>query len=159
LSVRYETSPDVGLVSYPAGGCLHRTSAANLAYHVFLMDAVKVAEVFPPLMTRNLQMLQDDWPTTIKPATGTDFAIGQVARWYLHQANGVVIRQAVDMLGLPAGKVPISVGHYGNTSAASTLILLDEDRRAGKVNDGDLAVFLWVGAGNGAMNGYAAMLL
>ena len=159
LSVRYETSPDVGLVSYPAGGCLHRTSAANLSDHVFLMDAVKVAEVFPPLMTRNLQMLQDDWPTTIKPATGTDFAIGAVARWYLHQANGVVVRQAVDMLGLPAGKVPISVGHYGNTSAASTLVLLDEDRRAGKVNDGDLAVFLWIGAGNGAMNGYAAMLL
>ena len=159
LSVRYETSPDVGLVSYPAGGCLHRTSAANLADHVFLMDAVKVAEVFPPLMTRNLQMLQDDWPTTIKPVTGTDFAIGAVARWYLHQANGVVVRQAVDMLGLPADKVPISVGHYGNTSAASTLVLLDEDRRAGRVNDGDLAVFLWIGAGNGAMNGYAAMLL
>ena len=159
LSVRYETSPDVELVTYPAGGCLHRTSAANLADHVFLMDAVKVAEVFPPLMTRNFDMLREDWPTSIKPVTGTDFDIGQVTRWYVHQANGVVIRQAVDMLGLPAEKVPISVGHYGNTSAASTLILLDEDRRAGKVHDGDLIVFLWVGAGNGAMNGYAAMLL
>ncbi len=77
----------------------------------------------------------------------------------MHQANGVVIRQAVDMLGVPAEKVPTSVGHYGNTSAASTLILLDEDRRAGKVHNGDLIVFLWAGAGNGAMNGYAAMLL
>jgi len=159
LSVRYETSPDVELVTYPAGGCLHRTSAANLSDHVFLMDAAKVAEVFPPLMTRNLQMLQDDWPTSIKSATETDFDIDAVDRWYLHQANGVVIRQAVDMLGLPAGKVPISVGHYGNTSAASTLILLDEDRRAGRVNGGDLVTFLWVGAGNGAMNGYATMLL
>lgn len=159
LSVRYETSPDVELVTYPAGGCLHRTSAANLADHVFLMDAVKVAEVFPPLMTRNFDMLREDWPTSIKPVTGTDFDIGQVTRWYVHQANGVVIRQAVDMLGLPADKVPISVGHYGNTSAASTLILLDEDRRAGNVHDSDLIVFLWVGAGNGAMNGYAAMLL
>ena len=26
-------------------------------------------------------------------------------------------------------------------------------------NDGDLVVFLWVGAGNGAMNGYAAVVL
>jgi 3-oxoacyl-[acyl-carrier-protein] synthase-3 len=159
LSIRYETSPDVELVSYPAGGCLHRTSAANLSDHVFLMDAVKVAEVFPALMNRNFEMLQEDWPTSIKPATGTDFDIGTIARWYLHQANGVVIRQAVDMLGLPADRVPISVGHYGNTSAASTLILLNEDRRAGRVNDGDLVAFLWVGAGNGAMNGYAAMLL
>lgn len=159
LSVRYETRPDVELVTYPAGGCLHRTSAANVADHVFLMDAVKVAEVFPPLMTRDLDMLREDWPASVKPATGTGFDIAAVDRWYLHQANGVVVRQAVDMLGLPPGKVPVSVGHYGNTSAASTLILLDEDRRVGRVQDGDLIAFLWVGAGNGAMNGYAAMLL
>ncbi len=159
LSVRCETSPELELVTYPAGGCLHRTSAANLSDHVFLMDAVKVSEVFAPLMTRNLEMMKADWPTRIKPATGADFDIGAIARWYLHQANGVVIRQAVDMLGLPPGKVPVSVGHYGNTSAASTLILLDEDRRAGRVHDGDLVAFLWIGAGNGAMNGYAAILL
>jgi 3-oxoacyl-[acyl-carrier-protein] synthase-3 len=159
LSVRYETSPDIGLVTYPGGGCLHHTSATNVADHVFLMDGVKVAEVFPPLMARDFQMLQDDWPTTVKPFTGADFEVEAVARWYLHQANGVVVRQAIEMLGLPAERAPISVDHYGNTSAASTLILLDEDRRAGRVGPGDLVVFLWVGAGNGAMNGYAAVAL
>jgi 3-oxoacyl-[acyl-carrier-protein] synthase III len=159
LSVRYETRPDTQLVTYPAGGCLHRTSAVNLSDHVFLMDAVKVAEVFPPLMSRNFEMLREDWPASVKPAVDADFDLDAVDRWYLHQANGVVVRQAVDMLGLPPGKVPVSVGHYGNTSAASTLILLDEDRKAGRVNHGDLVAFLWVGAGNGAMNGYAAMLL
>ncbi len=159
LSVRYETSPDVGLVSYPGGGCLHHTSVTNVADHVFLMDGVKVAEVFPSLMARDFEMLQEDWPTTIKPVTGTTFEVDTVARWYLHQANGVVVRQAIEMLGLPPDRVPISVDHYGNTSAASTLILLDEDRRAGRVNKGDLVVFLWVGAGNGAMNGYAAAIV
>src|SRR5207248_1740611 len=93
LSVRYETDPDV------------------------------------PLITRNFQMLQEDWPTNIKPATGTDFNTDAVARWYLHQANGVVVRRAVEMLGLPPERVPIGVDYYGNTSASSTLILLDEDRR------------------------------
>ena len=159
LSVRNETSPDIGLVTYPAGGCLHHTSATNVADHVFLMDGVKVAEVFPPLMARNLEMLQEDWPTTIKPVTGTDFDVEAVARWYLHQANGVVVRQAIEALGLPPERVPLNVDHYGNTSAASTLILLDEDRRAGRVGEGDLVVFLWVGAGNGAMNGYATLAL
>ncbi len=104
-------------------------------------------------------MLQEDWPTTVKPVTGADFDVEAVARWYRHQANGVVVRQAIEMLGLPPERVPISVDHYGNTSAASTLILLDEDRRAGRVNDGDLVAFLWIGAGNGAMNGYAAVVL
>jgi 3-oxoacyl-[acyl-carrier-protein] synthase III len=159
LSVRNETSPEIGLVTYPGGGCLHHTSESNLADHVFLMDGAKVAEVFPPLMARNFQMLQDDWPTTVKEFTGADFDVDAVARWYLHQANGVVVRQAIEMLGLPPERVPISVDHYGNTSAASTLILLDEDRRAGRVNEGDLVVFLWIGAGNGAMNGYAALVL
>ncbi len=159
LSARYETSPDISLVSYPGGGCLHHTSATNVADHVFLMDGVRVAEVFPPLMARDFEMLREDWPTIVKPATGTDFEVATVARWYLHQANGVVVRQAIDMLGLPPDRVPISVDHYGNTSAASTLILLDEDRRAGRVSEGDLVVFLWVGAGNGAMNGYAAVVL
>ncbi|MGZ4802891.1 MAG: 3-oxoacyl-ACP synthase III family protein [Acidimicrobiia bacterium] len=159
LSVRYETNPDVGLVTYPGGGCLHHTSESNVADHVFLMDGVKVAEVFPQLMARNFQMLQEDWSTTVKPSTGADFDVDAVTRWYLHQANGVVVRQAIEMLGLPPERAPISVDHYGNTSAASTLILLDEDRRAGRIHEGDLAVFLWIGAGNGAMNGYAAVAL
>jgi len=159
LAVRSETSPDIALVSYPGGGCLHHTSASNVADHVFLMDGVKVAESFPTLMARDLQMLEDDWPFAVKPVTGADFDVDAVARWYLHQANGVVVRQAIEMLGLPAERAPICVNRYGNTSAASTLILLDEDRRAGRVAPGDLVVFLWVGAGNGAMNGYAALVL
>lgn len=159
LSVRYETNPEIELVTYPAGGCLHHTTEANLADNVFLMDGVKVAEVFAPLMTRNFEMLKEDWPTTVKPATGFDFAVDAVARWYLHQANGVVVREAAKLLGLPLERVPIGVDHYGNTSAASTLVLLDEDRQAGRVHDGDLLAFLWIGAGNGAMNGYATMVL
>ena len=157
--MRYETSPDIELVTYPGGGCLHHTSASNLADHVFLMDGVKVAEVFPPLIDPGLPDARRGLADHREAFTGADFDIDAVARWYLHQANGVVVRQAVEMLGLPPERVPISVDHYGNTSAASTLILLDEDRRAGRVNDGDLVVFLWIGAGNGAMNGYAAVAL
>ena len=159
LSTRCETNPDVELVTYPAGGCLHHTTAANLSDHVFLMDGVKVAEVFVPLMARNFQMLQEDWPTRVRPATGKDFDVDSITRWYLHQANGLVVRQAAEMLGLPLERVPIGVDHYGNTSAASTLILLDEDRRAGRVKEGDLVAFMWIGAGNGAMNGCAVMVL
>lgn len=77
----------------------------------------------------------------------------------MHQANGLVVREAAEMLGLPPERVPIGVDYYGNTSAASTLILLDEDRPAGRVEQGDLVAFVWIGAGNGAMNGYAAMVL
>jgi 3-oxoacyl-[acyl-carrier-protein] synthase III len=159
LSVRSETHPDIELVTYPAGGCLDRTTAENLGDHLFLMDGKRVRDVFAPLMHRNLQLLRDDWPTRIKPAVGSDFDVDAVTRWYLHQANGIVVREATGLLGLPADRVPLNVDRYGNTSAASTLLLLDEDRRAGRVGPGDLVVFMWIGAGNGAMNGYAALVL
>jgi len=158
-AVRYETDPDVELVTYPAGGCLQRTSAANVGDHVFLMDGKRVADVFAPLMQRNMRMLEEDWPLAIKPLIGADFDLDRVARWYLHQANGIVVRQAGELLGLPNDRVPLNVDRYGNTSAASTLLLLDEDRRAGRVHPHDLVVFMWIGAGNGAMNGYAALVL
>jgi 3-oxoacyl-[acyl-carrier-protein] synthase-3 len=157
--VRAETSPEIELVTYPAGGCLHHTSSENVGEHVFLMDAKRVRDVFAPLMQRNVELLKRDWPAHVKPFVGVDFDVDRVSRWYLHQANGIVVRQASDLLGLPAERVPLNVDRYGNTSAASTLILLDEDRRAGRVHDGDLVVFMWIGAGNGAMNGYAALVL
>jgi 3-oxoacyl-[acyl-carrier-protein] synthase-3 len=159
LAARYETSPDIPLVTYPAGGCLNHTSAENVAEHLFVMDGRRVNEVFPSLMQRNMEMLKEDWPTAIAPVLGIDFDPGRVARWYMHQANGLVVRHAGELLGLPADRIPINVDRYGNTSAASTLILLDEDRRANRVREGDLVVFLWIGAGNGAMNGYAALVL
>jgi 3-oxoacyl-[acyl-carrier-protein] synthase III len=159
LSVRYESIPDIELVTYPAGGCLARTRVENVGDHLFVMDARKVAEVFAPLMHRDFDMLQEDWPVAVKPAVGSDFDIDAVDRWYLHQANGIVVREAIKLLGLPPERVPISVDHYGNTSAACTLVLLDEDRRAGRVKGGDLLAFLWIGAGNGAMNGCATMVL
>jgi hypothetical protein len=39
----------------------------------------------------------------------------------------VWMRQAIEMLGLPAGRAPIRLDHDGNTSTASTLILLNEE--------------------------------
>jgi 3-oxoacyl-[acyl-carrier-protein] synthase-3 len=159
LAVRYETSPDVPLVTYPAGGCLRHTSVDNVDDHLFIMDGRRVNEVFTPLMQRNMEMLKEDWSTDIAPVLGCDFDPDRVSRWYIHQANAVVVRRAGELLGLPPDRIPINVDRYGNTSAASTLILLDEDRKAKRVRPGDLVVFLWIGAGNGAMNGYAAVIL
>ncbi len=159
LVVRSETDARTELVTYPAGGCLHRTSMENVDDHLFLMDGKRVAQIFAPLMQRNMAMLEADWPLFIKPVTGCDFDKHAVKRWYMHQANGIVVREAAKLLDLPADRIPLNVDRYGNTSAASTLLLLDEDRRAGRVRDGDLVVFMWIGAGNGAMNGYAALIL
>lgn len=159
LDVWYETYPEKELIVYPAGGCLNRTSYDNVGDHLFVMDPRAVSENFPILAARSIDKLQKRWSQYIEPIVGYPFEFSRVKRWYIHQANALIIKRTVEGLGIPLEDVPINVDKYGNTSAASTLILLDEDRRNNKVSEGDLVVFFWIGAGNGAMHGYSVCIL
>jgi 3-oxoacyl-[acyl-carrier-protein] synthase III len=75
--------------------------------------------------------------------------MGEVSRYYLHQANKFVLLKFVEQAGVPADRVPVNVHKYGNTSAASTLLLFAEDLEQGtvKLGSGDLVLFAAVGAG------------
>lgn len=64
-----------------------------------------------------------------------------------HQANLRIIQAVAQRLGLPMDKVVLNVDRYGNTSAASIPIALDEAVRQGRVKDGDLLLFEAFGAG------------
>ncbi len=64
-----------------------------------------------------------------------------------HQANIRIIEKAAQRMGLPMTKVFVNLDHYGNTSAASIPLALDEAVRAGRVHDGSLVVLVGFGAG------------
>jgi 3-oxoacyl-[acyl-carrier-protein] synthase-3 len=64
-----------------------------------------------------------------------------------HQANLRILQAVAERLGLPAEKVVINVDRYGNTSAASIPIALDEAVRAGRVRPNDLLLLEAFGAG------------
>lgn len=64
-----------------------------------------------------------------------------------HQANIRIIDAAVTRLGLPEDKVFVNVQNYGNTSAASIPIALDEAYRSGKLKEDDVVVVVGFGAG------------
>jgi 3-oxoacyl-[acyl-carrier-protein] synthase-3 len=64
-----------------------------------------------------------------------------------HQSNKRIIDSATEKLGLPPEKVFVNIEKYGNTSAASIPIALDEAWRAGKIVKGDVLVFVAFGAG------------
>ena len=113
------------------------TTADNLVLHSYAMDARDVADQFAPAMRANLERL----------GLARDDARDRVVRFYLHQANRFFVDGFAREAGIPAEKAPINIDRYGNTSAASTLILLDEDRHGGRVGEGDRITFLWVGAG------------
>lgn len=64
-----------------------------------------------------------------------------------HQANARIIKAVADRLGLPMGKVFLNMDRYGNTSAASIPLALDEAVRAALVKDGNLVMIAAFGSG------------
>ncbi len=69
-------------------------------------------------------------------------------RWLVpHQANNRIISAVAKRLQIPDEKVYVNVEKYGNTSAASIPIALDEMVRGGLVERGDYLLFVAFGGG------------
>jgi 3-oxoacyl-[acyl-carrier-protein] synthase-3 len=64
-----------------------------------------------------------------------------------HQANIRIINAAIDVLHINRGKVYNNLDRYGNTSAGSVPLALDEAVAEGRVRDGDLLVLSGFGGG------------
>ncbi len=64
-----------------------------------------------------------------------------------HQANLRIIDAIADRLAVPNDRVFVNLHKYGNTSAASAAIALDEASRSGKIKRGDHVVLVVFGAG------------
>jgi 3-oxoacyl-[acyl-carrier-protein] synthase-3 len=64
-----------------------------------------------------------------------------------HQVNQRIIDSAMERLGLPSEKAFVNIQKYGNTSAASIPIALDEAWRAGLIKQNDILIFVAFGAG------------
>lgn len=71
----------------------------------------------------------------------------QVDWLVMHQANQRILDAAANRLGLPAERVVSNLAEYGNTSAASIPLALDEAVRGGKVKQGDVLAMAGFGAG------------
>jgi 3-oxoacyl-[acyl-carrier-protein] synthase III len=64
-----------------------------------------------------------------------------------HQANIRILNAVADRLGIPHDKVFVNLENYGNTSAASVPIALDEAWEAGRFGDNDLVLLNACGGG------------
>jgi 3-oxoacyl-[acyl-carrier-protein] synthase-3 len=64
-----------------------------------------------------------------------------------HQANVRIIEATAKHANVPMEKVFVNVDRYGNTSAASIPIALDEALRQGRITDGSTVMFVAFGAG------------
>ena len=76
-----------------------------------------------------------------------DISLKEVDWLIPHQANIRIMQAVADRISLPREKVIINIDRYGNTSAASIPIALDEVVRDGKIKEGDIIVMVAFGAG------------
>ncbi len=85
---------------------------------------------------------------TIQDVLGaTGLGVTDIDLYVAHQANIRIINAAIDSLSIPRGKVFNNLERYGNTSAGSIPIALDEALAENRLEDGQLALLSGFGAG------------
>jgi 3-oxoacyl-[acyl-carrier-protein] synthase-3 len=129
----------ISLLSVPASGSRLPPShmTVNERLHYIKMQG---REVYKLAVKRNFEMVDD---TLAEAGVRPD----DVAIVIPHQSNLRIIESARERLGLPLERVFTNIQKYGNTSAASVPMGLDECRRTGRVKSGDLVLLVAFGAG------------
>jgi 3-oxoacyl-[acyl-carrier-protein] synthase-3 len=123
----------------PAGGSLKPATADTVRRneHTITMNG---KEVFK-LAVRSMEEISR------QALAEAGVEIGQVSLVVPHQANRRIIVALAERLGVPMEKVVVNVEKYGNTSAASIPVALDEAKRQGRVKPGDIVLLNAFGGG------------
>ena len=85
--------------------------------------------------------------TTIKTLGKCNLSVEDIDCFIPHQANIRIISALTRVLKIKKDKVFVNLNKYGNTSAASVMIALDEAVKEGKIKNGDIVVLTSFGAG------------
>jgi 3-oxoacyl-[acyl-carrier-protein] synthase-3 len=127
------------LLLMPGGGCrnpaTHESVDARL--HYLRMDG---KETFKNAVNAMLSAANE----ALKRC---DLDISRIKLVIPHQANLRIISAVGERLGVTPDQVFVNVDKYGNTSAASVAIALDEAVQSGRIQRGDLILLVVFGAG------------
>ena len=140
LSVRIRSDGRLGdMLKLPAGGSLHPATAETVdsRLHFIHMNGNNVFK----WAVRSMAGIVVD---TLADA---GLAAGDVDLFIPHQANLRIIEATARKLEIPMDKVFVNVDRYGNTSAASIPIAIDEARAAGTLEPGMAVAAVAFGAG------------
>lgn len=123
----------------PAGGSLKPATAHTVRNneHTITMNGKEVFKI----AVRSMEEISR------QALAEADVDIGQVSLVIPHQANKRIIVALAERLGVPMDRVMVNLDKYGNTSAASIPVALDEARRQGRIKTGDIVLLNAFGAG------------
>ena len=128
-----------GLVSMPGGGsrCPASSDSLDNRLHYLRMDGKETYKSAVTAMHR----------AALKALERCQLNITQIKCIIPHQANLRIISAVGDRLGAKKEQVYINVDKFGNTSAASVAIALDQAVENGVIERGDLILMVVFGAG------------
>ena len=123
----------------PIGGSKEPLHIDNIEKreHFIKMDGKKVFKFATNVIIDSIQKVLDKSGLTKE----------DISLLVLHQANKRIIDFAMQKFGLSPEKVYVNISKYGNTSAASIPIALDEANKQGLIKSGDIVVTAGFGAG------------
>ncbi|CCQ51025.1 beta-ketoacyl-ACP synthase III [Crocosphaera watsonii WH 8501] len=129
--------------------------ALNLGYHGTdkgLKEGIKVNQgTYQPITMKGRDVYRfavEKVPEVIEKALfNAQLTTDDIDWLILHQANQRIIDSVAKRLKIPGEKVIANLDEYGNTSAASIPLALDEAVRQGKIKPGDIVASSGFGAG------------
>jgi len=127
------------LLHIPAGGSRYPASEKTLKKKMHYIK-MRGNETFK-VAVRTLEEI------VIKTLKNNNLKPDDLALLIPHQANLRIIQATAKRLGIDLDRVVVNIDKYGNTSAASIPIALDEAVRQGRVREGDYIMFESFGGG------------
>lgn len=127
------------LLSQPAGGSLMPSTEETVKnkLHFIKMEGNSVFKFAVRTMTKSSKKVMEDM----------NFSIEDIDYLIPHQANMRIIEAASKRLKIDKEKIGINLDKYGNMSAASIPVALDEAVRSGKIKKGDNVILVGFGGG------------
>jgi 3-oxoacyl-[acyl-carrier-protein] synthase-3 len=140
LSTRLRTDGSYVKTLYvPAGGSLKPATPETVQRneHTITMNGKEVFKI----AVRSMEEISR------QALAEADVPVSQISLVIPHQANRRIIVALAERLGISMDRVMVNVDKYGNTSAASIPVALDEAKRQGKIKSGDIVLLNAFGAG------------
>ena len=127
------------LLHLPGGGSKHPVSPESIEKRLHYIK-MKGNETFR-IAVRTLEDL------AVRILEENNLSASDLSFLVPHQANLRIIQATAERLKIPMDRVLVNIDRYGNTSAASIPIALDEAVTSGKIKDGDYLLFEAFGGG------------
>lgn len=127
------------LIMLPGGGSRNPSSTSSILKRLHFIK-MKGNETFK-VAVRTLEDI------AVRTLEENELDTSRLSLLIPHQANIRIIQATAKRLNLPMEKVFLNLEKYGNTSAASIPIALDEASRAGLIHDGDYILLESFGGG------------